>query len=85
MVRSSCACKNRPTVVMPVDYKMCISGETNYGCDEKGRYRGRILYKQPARGLRAVAQGVEETPHLPEDFEGPCEDEGEGFRAEEEW
>lgn len=85
MIRSSGTSQYCPAVVMPIDYQVRISEETYYDCDEKGGYRGRILYEKPSRRLYAVAEGLEETPNLPKDFEGSCEDKGEGFRAEDGW
>jgi hypothetical protein len=62
---TSYTCKNRPAVVVPVDYKVRISEKAGYDCDEERGYRGRILDEEPSRWLRAVAECVEETPNLP--------------------
>jgi hypothetical protein len=65
VIFTSYACKNRPAVVVPVDYKVRISEKADYYCDEERGYRGGILDEEPSRGLRAVAECVKETPDLP--------------------
>jgi hypothetical protein len=65
VIFASYACKNRPAVVVPVNYKVRISEKADYDCDEERRYRRRILDEEPSRWLRAVAECIEETPNLP--------------------
>lgn len=66
--RPTCACQYRPSVVMPVDDEVRVSQEANYESDEQSRYGGRILHEKPARRIRSIAECMEETPYLPEDF-----------------
>lgn len=85
MRRTSGACQDRPAVVVPVDYQVCVSQEANYERDKQGRYRRRILDEKPACGFRLIAKCMKETPYLPEYFQRAGEYEGEGIRSKEGW
>jgi len=64
---------------------MGISEKADDDCDKKCGYRGRVLYEEPARRLRTIAEDMKETPYLPDNFKGSGNDEWEGVGSEDGW
>lgn len=83
MIDTSCSGQNCPSIVMPINYQVCIAKETDDYGDQESRNRRRVLDQKPPGWFGGVPQSIEQCPYLPQNFQRPGEDEWKGFRAED--
>lgn len=65
MIGTSCSSENCPSIIMPINYKVCVAKETDDYGNKEGWDRRGVLDQKPPGWFGGVTQSVEQRPYLP--------------------